>query len=86
MRTVLTPNYVLLTEKPGRRYGIQRLVHRQTGDAFGPSDVHEFYPNSYMTASAFVCRVCRYGEKLTAKRRAAAKMFLAQWTDGPQLK
>ena len=82
MKAQLTPSFELTTDHPASHYGIPVLLHRQTGEAFGPADVLKPYHSvGFITAAAFVVR---YGKKLAGDERAGAENFCRQWPDGPQ--
>lgn len=60
MRTVLAPSWELSTEHAASSYGQPVLVHRATGEAYGPGDILTAYP-SYgpRPAAAVVRRLAR---------------------------
>jgi len=83
MTANLTALFQLTTEHPKSHYGIPVLLHRQSGDIYGAADVIKPLPNAHLlTAAAFVLR---HSRKLSGEDRVAAKNFLRQWPDGPQM-
>ncbi len=56
----LTQSWVLSDEHSASSYGQPVLVHRPTGDAFGPGDIVQPYPSwGRMLAKAAVLRMAR---------------------------
>ena len=60
MRAQLTGTWELSTEHAASSYGQPVLVHRPTGDAYGPADVIKPYPSfGFMRAADAVVRLAR---------------------------
>ncbi len=56
MNVTLTLTWELSTEHPASTYGQPVLVNRDTGEAYGPSDVVQVYgPMGRMVAAKAVC-------------------------------
>ena len=73
----------LTTESVSSHYGIPVLLHRQSGQCYRPADVLKPLPNAHLLIAATF--VLRHSRKLEGEDRTAAKNFLRQWPDGPQL-
>ncbi len=83
MTANLNGSFQLTTEHPKSHYGIPVLLHRQSGDTYVAANVIKPLPNAHLlTAAAFILR---HSRKLVGEDRMAAKNFLRQWPEGPQL-
>jgi hypothetical protein len=80
----LTPSWILTVDHPASHYGIPVLVHRATGEGYGPGEIYDF-PASAGGMQPAAHFVARFGKQLTGEDRKAAQSFLAQWPQGPQL-
>ncbi len=76
MRVILSPSYELSTEHAASRYGQPVLVHRSTGEAYGPGDILKAYANyDWMPASRVVQRLAK-AVHLTAEGQALVDRFV----------
>ncbi len=58
MRVPLSPSFELSTEHAASRYGQPVLVHRTSGEAYGPADLLRAYPSyGYLPAAHVVARL-----------------------------
>ena len=76
---VLTPSYVLTTEHATSKSGQPVLVHRVTGEAFGPGDILEALPSwgwAYTPAWLAVERMAaNRSEEFTSEERRFVDSF-----------
>lgn len=85
MKIYLTPSWELSTEHPASSYRFPVLVNRATNEAYGPKDIVNLYPSwGYMTGSVALIRIMKR-KKANSEEIQAAKSFLSQWPDGPQI-
>lgn len=75
----LTPSLALTDESCD---GARVLITRPDGRAYGPRDCIEIYSEPPQPAALVVHRL---GQVLQGEQREAAKEFLNQWPEGPQL-
>ena len=60
MQITLAPSWILTTDHAASSYGQPVLVHRSTGEAYGPGDILVPYPSwGYMPAGAAVARFAK---------------------------
>lgn len=76
----LTPSLLLTTEHPSSSHGVPVLVHRPTGDAYGPGDIANLCHTGLQPVAHLVCRLVKHKPEALE----AAKQFCSQWPDGPQ--
>lgn len=75
MRAILSETWELSTDHAASSYGQPVLVHRPTGEAYGPGDILKPYPSySYMPASEAVRRLAK-----TARLEANAQPLVARF-------
>jgi len=83
MTANLNDLFQLTTEHPKSHYGVPVLLHLRSGDTYVAADVIKPLPNAnLLTAAAYVLR---HRRKLSGEDRVAARNFLRQWPEGPQL-
>ncbi len=77
MKASLAPSWELSTEHAASSYGQPVLVHRATGDAYGPGDIVKPYPSyGYVPALDAVARLAKTA-RLGKNGRALVARFLA---------
>jgi hypothetical protein len=76
MKAVLSVTWELSTEHPASTYGQPVLVNRDTGGAYGPSDIVQIYEYlGPMVAARAVRRLARAAE-LTVAQQALVAQFV----------
>ena len=83
MTVQLTPALMLTTERPESRNGIPVLVTRlDDARAYGPADLITMYRLTKPAAHF----VTIFAKQLQGADLEAARLFCAQWPDGPQVR
>jgi hypothetical protein len=76
MKAILSPSWELSTEHAASSYGLPVLVHRTTGETYGPADIVKPDPSSsYVLAVVAVWRLARTAD-LDADGRALVARFV----------
>jgi len=77
---------ILTTDSPMSHYGVPvlRIEAEDVDGDFGPADLIGEVPN-LVSAASIVAGWARSGER-TREEIEAARLFLSQWPDGPQLR
>ncbi len=81
MKAKLAPSWELSTEHAASSYGQPVLVHRTTGDAYGPGDIVRPYPSYGLMRAVDAVRRLAKTAKLNAEGRALVEQFTA-WQGG----
>jgi hypothetical protein len=83
MRVQLTPALMLTTERPESRGGIPvLLILPDDVTAHGPADIITLYRLTKPAAHF----VATFAKQLQGADLEAARLFCAQWPDGPQVR
>jgi len=77
MQATLSPSWELSTEHATSSYGQPVLVHRTTGDAYGPGDILSAYPSYGLLPAAAVVRRLAKTATLDEEGRALVERFVS---------
>lgn len=77
MKTTLSPSWELSTDHAASSYGQPVLVHRATGEAYGPGDIVAPYPSYGPMVAADAVRRMAKTAHLDADGRALVERFTA---------